>query len=142
MLQISFTSRNIWGKILPPVARSSHQEVYKQKVVLKTFANFTRKHLCQSLFFKQSYKPQPCEFCEISRNTFFHRTPLLAASQLLMTSQTSMRSQLLASLLQASILHNILLIHTWKELIKKVNICIVSILCFQHLLPINISTCP
>ena len=30
--------------------------------------------------------------------------------------------------LQASILDNILLIHTWKELIKEVNMCIVSIL--------------
>ena len=31
-------------------------------------------------------------------------------------------------LLQASILDNILLVHTWKEVIKEVNMCIVSIL--------------
>ena len=62
-------------------------EVFCKKGVLRNFAKFTGKHLCQSLFFS---RPQPCnfikkgavaqvfscEFCEISRSTFFYRTPL------------------------------------------------------------------
>ena len=49
------------------------------------------KDLCQSLFFHKVTGLQlnqkrgsgtmfSCEFCEISKNTFFHRTPLVAAS--------------------------------------------------------------
>ena len=50
----------------------------------RNFAKFTGKHLCQSLFFNmvaglglQLIKTEtlaqvfPCEFCEISKNTFF-----------------------------------------------------------------------
>ena len=33
--------------------RSSRTEVFCKKVVLKNFAKFTRKHLCQSLFFNK-----------------------------------------------------------------------------------------
>ena len=42
-----------------------------KKSVLIKFAKFTGKHLAQ-LF--------PCEFCEIFKNSFFHRTPPVAAS--------------------------------------------------------------
>ena len=35
-----------------PVARSSRPDVFCKKRVLKNFAKFTGKHLCQSLFFK------------------------------------------------------------------------------------------
>ena len=40
--------------------------------------------MCQSLFFNKETLAQvfSCEFCEISKNTFFHRTPLVAASVL------------------------------------------------------------
>ena len=50
--------------------------------VLKNFAKFTGKHLCQSLIFKKETLAQvfSCEFCEISKKTFFHKTPLVAAS--------------------------------------------------------------
>ena len=58
-----------------------------QKSVLKTFANFTEKHLCQCLFFnkveglvlqlfiKQETLTQmlSCEICESFKNTFFTR---------------------------------------------------------------------
>ena len=37
------------------------------------------KHLCESLCFTLT-QVFSCEFCEISKNTFFHRTPLVAAS--------------------------------------------------------------
>ena len=43
--------------------RSSHQRCSMKKGVLRNFAKFTGKHLCQSLFFNN--------FLEISKNTFF-----------------------------------------------------------------------
>ena len=64
--------------------RSSHQRCSLSKGVLRNFAKFTGKHLCQSLFFnkvagaacnfiKKETLTQvfSCEFCEISKNTFF-----------------------------------------------------------------------
>ena len=55
-----------------------------KKVVLRNFTKFTGKHLCQSLFFnkvpglglqlylkRDSGTGVSCEFCEISKNTFF-----------------------------------------------------------------------
>ena len=53
-------------------------EVFCKKVVLKIFAKFTRKHLCQSLFFwpatllkKTMAQELWCEFCKSFKNTFF-----------------------------------------------------------------------
>ena len=71
--------------------RSSHQEVFCKKGVLRNVTKFTGKHLCQSLFFNKVAGLRPiktetlaevfsCEFREISKNAFFHRTPLVAAS--------------------------------------------------------------
>ena len=64
--------------------RSSRPEVFCKRGVLKNFAKFTGKQLCQSLFFnkvaggacnfikKESLAQVfSCEFCEISKNTFF-----------------------------------------------------------------------
>ena len=53
--------------------RSNHQRCSMKKDVLRNFAKFTGKHLCQSLFFKKETLAQvfSCEFCEISKNTFF-----------------------------------------------------------------------
>ena len=57
-----------------------------KKGILRNFAKFTGKHLCQSLFFnkvagtcnfiKKETLAQvfSCEFCEISKNTFFTDT--------------------------------------------------------------------
>ena len=63
--------------------RSSHQRCSAKKGVLRNFAKFTGKHLCQSLFFnevpggacnfiKKEALAQvfSCEFCEISKNAF------------------------------------------------------------------------
>ena len=61
--------------------RSSHRRYSVKKGVLRNFAKFTGKHLCQSLFFNkvaglQLYRKETlaqvfsCEFCEISKNTF------------------------------------------------------------------------
>ena len=64
-----------------------------QKRVLRDFAKFTGKHLCQSLFInkvagqgQQLYlKRHPgtsvsCEFWEILKNTFLYRTPLIVVT--------------------------------------------------------------
>ena len=75
--------------------RSSLPEVFFKKGFLRNFAKFTWKHLCQSLFFQKSCRPQAynfiqketlelvfsCGFCEISKNILSYRTPLLVASQ-------------------------------------------------------------
>ena len=63
--------------------KSIHRKFYK-KSVLKNFAKFTGKHLCQSLVFNklvglsvQHYRKKDltqmffCEFCKIFNNTFF-----------------------------------------------------------------------
>ena len=68
---------------------SRHQRCSIEKAVLRTFAKFTGKHLCQSLFFNKVAGLRPedtlaqvfsCEFCEISMNTFCYRTNQVAAS--------------------------------------------------------------
>ena len=81
-----------------------------RKGVLRKFAKFTGKHLCQSFFFNKVAGLRPatllkkklwhrcfpeacnfikketlaqvfsCEFCELSKNTFSYRTPPVAAS--------------------------------------------------------------
>ena len=61
---------------------SSRPDVFCKKDVLKNFSKFTRKHLCQSLFFnKVAGLVFSCEFWEISNNTFLYKTPLVAASE-------------------------------------------------------------
>ena len=69
--------------------------LFCKKDILKTFEKFSRKHLCQSLFFNKvaalrstalSNKKETlvqvfsCEFCEIFKNTSFHKTAPVAAS--------------------------------------------------------------
>ena len=46
----------------------------------RNFAKFTGKHLWQSLFLNQVAEVLSCEFCEISKNTFFYRTTPVATS--------------------------------------------------------------
>ena len=74
------------------IYRSSRQEVFCNKGVLKNFTKFTGKHLCQSLFFNKIAGGKKClffgqacnfikketlvqvfscEFCEIFKNAFF-----------------------------------------------------------------------
>ena len=66
--------------------RSSRPKVFRKKGALRNFTKFTGKHLCQSLFFNKLIKKETlaqvffCEFCEISKNTFFYRTYPVAAS--------------------------------------------------------------
>ena len=72
--------------------RSSRLEVFCRRGVLRNFAKFTGKHLCQSLFLnkfpglklatllKKEALAQVFfyEICEISKNTFSYRTPPVA----------------------------------------------------------------
>ena len=57
--------------------RSSHRRCSVKKGVLRNFAKFTGKHLCQRLFFDKVAGLRPLaqvfsyEFCEISKNNFF-----------------------------------------------------------------------
>ena len=64
---------------------SSRPEVFCKKGVLRNFAKFTGRHLCQGLFFNKVAGPCNffrketlaqvffCEFCKISNNTFSYR---------------------------------------------------------------------
>ena len=58
--------------------RSSRSQILFKTGVLKNFTKLTGKHLCQSLSFNKVVGFRP----EIFRNTFFYRTPLVAASVL------------------------------------------------------------
>ena len=61
--------------------RSSRQEVFCKKGVLRNFSRFTENNLCQSLFFKKEILAHvfSFEFCEISKNTYSYRRPPVAA---------------------------------------------------------------
>ena len=79
MTDIFWTSRvNEHAHYYYTIFKSSRPEVFCEKVVLKNFAKFTRKHLCQSLFFwpatllkKTMAQVLWCEFCKSFKNTFF-----------------------------------------------------------------------
>ena len=73
--------------------QKQYQSCSIKKGVLRNFPKFTGKHLCQSLFFNKVAGLRPstllkkslaqvfsCELCEFSKNTFFYRTHLVAAS--------------------------------------------------------------
>ena len=66
--------------------RSSRPEVLCKKGVLRNFAKFIGKHLCQNLFFNKVALAETlvqvftCEFCEISKNTFSYKTTPVVAS--------------------------------------------------------------
>ena len=77
------------------MVKSSHQRCSVKKGVLRNFAKFTGKYLCQGLFFKKVagaacnfIKKETlaqvfsCEFCEISKNIFFTEQLRTTTSQL------------------------------------------------------------
>ena len=66
--------------------RSSRPEV-SCKGVLRNFKKFTGKHLCQSFFLKKETLAHvfSCEFCELCKEKFFQRAPLVAAFYIVRT---------------------------------------------------------
>ena len=86
--------RHLWYMAQEICFRSSRPEVFCKKGVHRNFAKFTGKHHCQSLFFNKVAGPATllkkdtlaqvfsCEFCEISKNAFRYRTPLVTASSI------------------------------------------------------------
>ena len=73
------------------LGRSSHPDVFCKEGVLRIITKLTGKHLHQSIFFNKvaglCKKKEALvatgvfsEFCEISDNMIFYRTPLVAAS--------------------------------------------------------------
>ena len=87
--------------------RSSRPELFCEKGVLKSFTKFTGKHLCQSVFFfikveglrlanllkKTLAQLFSCEFCEIFKNTFFHRILSGGCFSTVKTGQQTKRSE-------------------------------------------------
>ena len=86
--EICFPFRNILCSLVYNFTdRSSHQRCSVIKGVLRNFAKFIGKHLCQSLFFNKVADLEPCNFikketlaqvfscayCEISKNTFLSK---------------------------------------------------------------------
>ena len=103
MLKLSFNKLNSYLHKIK--SRSSRPEVFCKKGVLRNFATFTRKHLCQVSFLIKLQSSArilfliklqasacnfikketlalvfSCEFCEIFKNTFFYRTHPVVAS--------------------------------------------------------------
>ena len=64
---------------LKAILRISRPEVFCKKRVLRSFTKFTGGQTCK--FIKKETLAQvfSYEFCETSKNTFFHITPLVAA---------------------------------------------------------------
>ena len=76
------------------ILRRSRPDVFNKKSFPRNFAKFTGKHPCQSFSFNKVAghacnfikietlsQVLSCEFCEISINDFFYRTPPVAASE-------------------------------------------------------------
>ena len=91
LLKTTIKERFHWSSVVSPTSasdfltnfkyRSSPPEVFCKKCVLKYFTKLTGKHLRQSLFIKKETLAQVfyCEVCKIFKNTYFYRTPLVAA---------------------------------------------------------------
>ena len=83
--------------IIKPIIRGSRLEVFCKKLFLEISQN-SQENACAKVSFLIKLQVQAwasscikketqaqvfsCEFCEISKNTFFYRTPLVAASVL------------------------------------------------------------
>ena len=68
--------------------------MFCRKGALRNFAKLTGKHLCQSYFIKKESLVLvfQYEFCEISKNTCFYRTPPVAVSLVCQFLETTFRN--------------------------------------------------
>ena len=89
-------------------SRNSHQSCSLRKGVLRNFVKFTGKHPCRGLFFNKVVEKEfakketlahvfSCEFCEISKNTFFAEHLWAAASALPISDSVIYHDQLFPS---------------------------------------------
>ena len=100
LINVGATFQEIADNVMASVelldSRSSRPEVFCRKGALKNFTTFTGKYLCQSLFFNKVAGLRPAtllkrvpgtgvsrKFCEIFKNTYFCRTPPVAAFEIL-----------------------------------------------------------
>ena len=95
----SLRVKKLYSALVIEINRSSRPDVFCKKGVVRNFAKLTGRHLCQGLsfnkvaalglFIKKETLAQvfSCEFCEISKNTFSYRTPLVAASGLIILNK-------------------------------------------------------
>ena len=100
LINVGATFQEIADNVMASVelldSRSSRPEVFCKKGALKNFTTFTGKYLCQSLFFNKVAGLRPAtllkrvpgtgvsrKFCEIFKNTYFCRTPPVAAFEIL-----------------------------------------------------------
>ena len=73
--------------------------MFCKKGVFKMFAKFAGKHLCPSRFVNKvaalrlNAQVFLCEFCEVFKNTFSYRTPLVAASKITSSEHSSEQKQ-------------------------------------------------
>ena len=70
--------KNTSGRLL--LSRSSRPEVFCIKDVLRNFVIFTGPETCNCIKKESLAHVFSCKFCEISKNPFSYRTPLVAAS--------------------------------------------------------------
>ena len=72
----------LWNQFITDTHERPFPEAVVRRCSVKNFAKFTGKHQCQSVFSNKVTAAHvlSCEFCEIFKNTFFYRTPMLAAS--------------------------------------------------------------
>ena len=73
----------IFWKFPKKLARAGVQRRSLKKMFLEVSQN-PQKNTCAKVFFFNKFAGLApvffCEFCEISKNIFFHRTPMVAAS--------------------------------------------------------------
>ena len=124
--------------------RSSHRRGSVKKGVLRNFAKFIGKHLCQSLFFNEVAETLAqvfsCEFCEISKNTFFTKHLWKTASGKILAKKgesecNKARFDLkkLVVVLHHTYLSDILMMMTKKRLINHRNRQLIKDLSFWHI---------
>ena len=90
LLLYLFNYRYIYFACIIKNEQNQPLEVFCRKGVLRNFASLTGKHLCQSLFLikvaallkkKTLVQVLSCEFCEISKITFFTKHLWATASE-------------------------------------------------------------
>ena len=70
---------SVFGRWTSAQVRSSRLKVFCKKVFLEVSQNLQKPQACNFIKKETLAHVLSCEFCEISKSIFFHRTPLVAA---------------------------------------------------------------